>query len=92
MEIQQDGRHATLRPTGIEKAVFGIIVAGIVGLLSWVGLATMSSQTQLAVLSSKLDLIQDSFEQVATLRDNATNQKIEALDKRVTALERQQIQ
>lgn len=87
LQIEQDGPHVTLRPSPMEKTIAGIVVALIVVLLSWVGFSTVGTAQAVAVLSEKIDGMETRRIEASTAEARRVDDKINALDARVTRLE-----
>lgn len=75
-----------VEPTTVEKAILAIVTTIVVGLLTWLGATQLETLRQMAVLTTKIEYLQDASKNWYTSSDAAADRRTS--DTRTTDLER----
>ena len=85
----QDGGHSKsvlVEPTLIEKAILAIVATIVIGLLTWLGTTQLETLKQMAVLTTKIEYLQEASKNWYTSSDAAADRRSSEI--RMTDLER----
>lgn len=87
-----DTKTAMLETTTVEKAILGLVTTVVVSLLVWLGTTQLETLKQVAVVTTKLEYLQDASKNWYTSSDAAADRRTNEtrmvdLERRVQMLE-----
>lgn len=87
-----NSRPVQVEPTMVEKTILAIVTTLVVGLLTWLGATQLETLRQMAVLTTKIEYLQDASKNWYTASDAASDrrtndQRMSDLERRVQVLE-----
>ena len=89
------GQSHSVEPSTVEKGILAIVTTIVIGLLTWLGATQLETLRQVAVMTTKIEYLQDASKNWYTSSDAAADRRSSDirtadLERRVQALEEHQ--